>query len=111
MGADMHRKTRNPRIAFVPSDQVAALVARISELSCESRASICSQLLDDIAPVMQQQLDALERLREVPEKAREHLAQLAVASHQSIDQALLELPSVDHRRKHHKERARRVSGT
>lgn len=103
--------TKNRRISFVPSDQLQTLVLRISELSGDSRASICAQLLDDVVPVMQEQLDALEKLRAVPEKAREHLTQLAAAAHQGIDQALLELPTVDRRRKHHKERARRVSGT
>jgi hypothetical protein len=104
-------KTKNPRISFVPSDQVAALVARIADVSGQSRASICAEILNDVAPVMQEQLGALEKLRDVPEKAREHLENLAAASRQDIDQALLELPAVDHRRKHHKDRDRRVSGT
>lgn len=103
--------TKNPRINFVPTDVVLALVKRISELTGQSKASICSEMLDNVAPVMAQQLDALEKLREMPERAREHLEELAAAAHRDIDQAMLELPSVDRRRKHHRERVRRAAGT
>lgn len=109
------RKTKNPRIQFVPSDELLALVKRISDISGQSRASICAEILDEVVPVLRQQLDAFEKLAAAPEQARELLARQAADAHRDIDAAVaaamqrdLDLPHVDGRKKRG---ARRVAGT
>ena len=87
------RPTKNPRIAFVPSDQVHALVRRLSEASGQSRASIVSELMDDIAPVIQGQLEAFERIAARPDQAREHVQAFANEATAMIAQAMLDLPA------------------
>lgn len=84
------RKTKNPRISFVPSDEVLKLVSKLSELSGESKAGIVSELMDDIAPVVAQQIDTFTAMLAKPEKAREHLLELARQQHAAIDQVAME---------------------
>lgn len=67
----MARTTKNPRIAFVPSDQVLRLVRQLSELNGQSMASIVSEMMDVISPVVQGQIDALLKVAATPEMARE----------------------------------------
>ena len=109
-----YRRTKNPRIQFVPSDDLLALVNRIAKVSGQSRASICAEMLEEVVPVLRQQLDAFEKLAALPEQARELLARQADDAHRDIDAAVaaamqrdLELPHVDGRKKG----ARRVAGT
>lgn len=82
--------TKNPRIAFVPSDEVLRLVTHLAGASGQSLASIVSELMDDIAPVIQGQLDAFAAIAARPEKAREHIEALAAQSIAAIGQATME---------------------
>ena len=85
------RPTKNPRIAFVPSDVVHALVRRVSDMSGKSRASIVAEILDDVAPVLQGQLDAMEKIAGKPEEARALVAAYANEAIATIAQAQLDL--------------------
>lgn len=83
-------KTKNPRIAFVPSDHVLALVTKLSQVSGQPKASIVSELMDDIAPVLSQQIEVFSAMLSKPEKAREHLVALAAQATAQIDQVVME---------------------
>jgi len=98
----MSRKTRNPRIAFVPSDRLRAVMERLAAASGKSMASIAAGLLDEAAPVLDDQLRAFEEIRARPDKAREVLDGFIVKQRAVIDQAVLDLDAPDHRRKHNK---------
>jgi hypothetical protein len=85
------RPTKNPRIAFVPSDAVHALVRELSEASGESRAAIVSSLMDDVEPVIRGQLEAFRKIAARPEEARQHIQDLANETTAKIAQAMLDL--------------------
>jgi len=96
------RPTKNPRIAFVPSDAVHALVGELAETSGKSRASIVSELMDDIAPVIQGQLDAMRKIANRPEEAREHIRDLANESLATIAQVQMDLDTPQPRKRKQK---------
>jgi hypothetical protein len=83
--------TKNPRIAFVPSDAVQALVERLSELSGESRAGIVAGFMDEIEPVIRGQIEAFEKIASRPEEARQQVVEYANEAAAMIAQAVLDL--------------------
>lgn len=85
------RPTKNPRIAFVPSDAVHKLVRELSESSGESRAAIVSGLMDELEPVIRGQLEAFRRIAARPEETRQHIQELANESMAKIAQVQLDL--------------------
>ncbi len=114
----MASRYKNPRICLVPSDELRVVVLRLSEASGESMASVCASLLEESVPVLREMLAAFDAINANSDRARELLNEYGSAMKVAIDDALrstnqseLSLPAVDHRRKHHKERARRASGT
>jgi hypothetical protein len=85
------RPTKNPRIAFVPSDGVRDVVARLSKLSGESRAAIVSGFMDEIEPVIRGQIEAFEKIAARPEEARQFVEDYANQATATIAQAMLDL--------------------
>lgn len=78
-------------------------------LSGQSRASICSGLMDEMAPLLRDMLGALEKLAAQPDRRREFIEELAAMSRSKIAEAVdevnameLPLPHVDRRKAHHK---------
>jgi len=86
-----YRPTKNPRIAFVPSDAVLAVVAEMAEASGQSRASVVAELMDDLAPVIRGQIEAHRKLAGRPEEARQHVQELIDQSRAQIAQTELDL--------------------
>ncbi len=86
-----YRKTRNPRIAFVPTDAVLAILTEMSEVSGQTRASVVAELMDDLAPVIRGQIEAQRKLAGRPEEARQHVQGLIDQSRAQIAQAELDL--------------------
>ena len=84
-----HRKTVRPRVSFVPTAQVAELLNELSELSGQSKASIASEMLDEVAPVIRGQLEALRKVAAAPEQARQHVQDYAMRAVQEIAQTVL----------------------
>ena len=82
--------TKVPRIAFVPSPELRALLEEISEASGRPVASIASELLDDIVPVLRETLDAMKAVASQPERAQELVNQFAVRAVQQVGQATLD---------------------
>jgi len=85
------RPTKNPRIAFVPSDRLDAVIRELSEASGKSRASIVSGLMDEIAPVLQGQLDAFRKIAAQPDEAKKIIEGYANEGMAQIAQAQLDL--------------------
>lgn len=84
------RKTKNPRISFVPSDEVLRLVSDLAGVSGQSMASIVAELMNDLAPVLSQQLEAFRAIASRPEEARSHIEALAAQSVAQINQLAME---------------------
>lgn len=101
------RPTKNPRIAFVPSDAVHALMEQVSKLSGQSKASIVSELMDEIAPVVQGQIDALKSLAASPEKARQYVQDYAAKATADIAQISMDFAASEDARTVEGQKARR----
>lgn len=86
-----YRTTKNPRIAFVPSDAVLALLTDLSESSGRSKASLVAELMHDLAPVIKGQVDAHRKLAARPEEARQHVQDLLDDTNAQLAQVQLEL--------------------
>lgn len=93
------RPTKNPRIAFVPSDAVHAIVRELSNLSGESRAAIVSGYMDELEPVIRGQLEAFRKIADHPQEVREYVKDLADSARAKIAQAELDLDKPKQRRK------------
>lgn len=91
--------TKSPRIAFVPSAEVRALLEEISALNGQPIASIASEMLDEVAPVFRDMVQALRQLHQQPEKARELVNDYAVRAIQQVGQATLEFERDQRKRK------------
>ena len=102
-------KTRTPRIAITPSAALRALLEELAEVSGQSLSFVASDMLEDVVPVMRQQLDAFKLINGKPELARKHLQALADSSHGQIDQAVMEFEKTDGRTMEGKKK-RRVAG-
>jgi hypothetical protein len=94
-----YRLTKNPRISFVPSDEVHLLVASLSEASGKSRASIVSQLMTEIEPVIKGQLEAFQKIASRPHEARQLVQEYANQATAQIAQAMLDLDAPKQPRK------------
>lgn len=94
-----YRPTKNPRIAFVPSDAVQSVVSEMAEASGQSRASVVAELMDDLAPVIRGQIEALRKIADRPTEARQYIQDLADESRAQIAQAELALDKPKQRRK------------
>ena len=97
--------TKVPRIAFVPSPEVRALLEEISEASGRPVASIASEILDDVVPVLQEALAAMKAVAAQPERARELVNEFAVRAVQQVGQATLDFEA-----EQAKKRKRKKSG-
>jgi hypothetical protein len=86
-----YRRTRNPRISFIPSDAAQAVILEMAEVSGKSRASVVAELMTDIAPVIRGQIEAFQKIAARPEEARQYLEELANESIERIGQTVLDL--------------------
>ena len=71
------------------SDSTLAIVEAIAVAAGRSRTAIIGELLDDVAPVLRAQLEAMRQVAAAPERAGELLADLARDGRARIDQAEL----------------------
>lgn len=101
------RPTKNPRIAFVPSDAVHALMEQVSKLSGQSKASLISELMDEVAPVIQGQIDALTALAASPGKAKEYVQDYAMKAMHDIAQTSMDFSASEDARTVEGQKARR----
>lgn len=85
-------KPQRPRVLVTPSRDVWALLEEVHQLTGAPKAALISEMLDTVAPVYRDQLDAHRRLIEAPDKARELVAEVGWKAVHSIAQAQLDLP-------------------
>ena len=83
-------QTKNPRIAFVPSNHLLKIVTELSETSGKSKASIVSEIMDEAAVVIDDQLKAYRKIASAPESARAVLQDYANQQVAKIGQAVIE---------------------
>lgn len=62
--------TRNKRVQVALSDEVTRLVDELHELTGQTKSSIISELMDQVAPALHTTLQALKLLNEQPLEAQ-----------------------------------------
>lgn len=82
---------KSKRIQITPSPQVLALVDEVQKLNGQSKSAIISELLDQIAPVLQNMIEALKLLQEQPREAQRLMQNMANETVGMIAQASLDL--------------------
>jgi predicted DNA-binding protein len=95
----MAGQTRNPRIAFVPSDAINELLKQFSATTGRTKASLVAELMDDLAPIIQMQVEAVRKIVARPEAVRQHITEMAMEAKAMIDQQVLNLPKPKRQRK------------
>lgn len=88
------KEPKRPRILVTPSPVVWKLLDDLHKLTGKPKAGMVAELLHEIAPVMQEQLEAMRELAAAPDKARQLVDEYAWRSVHTIAQAQLDLPSV-----------------
>ena len=99
--------TKLPRICFVPSAHVRALLEQVSTLTGQSMASLASEMLDEVAPVVQGQIDALMALKATPDKARQYVQDYATKAIHDIAQTSMDFAASEDSRTAEGQKARR----
>lgn len=85
------------RLLFTPTPETMLLLDELHELTGQSRAGFVSEMLDSVAPVYRDMLAHMRALRDTPEKAREHVLDLATQAHGLITQATMDFDRDDGR--------------
>ncbi len=86
--------TKNERLAFRPSGPVRVAIDRLHDLTGRPRSEIISEMLDAVAPLFADQVEAMQRVADTPEKAREYVQEMAMLGINTISQQMLDLPPV-----------------
>lgn len=90
--------TKRKRLNVTLSDEVWALVDEVHELTGTPKSAVISEILDEVAPVFQTQIQALRVLKESPRQAQQLLQNFANESMSRLAQQSLELDAaIDHR--------------
>lgn len=79
------------RIQLTPSDEVMALIDEIHTLTGTPKAAILCEILDEVAPVFQSQLQALRMLQDRPREAQRIIQNFANEAVGKLAQANLDL--------------------
>jgi hypothetical protein len=80
------------RIQVRISPAVAAAMNRINELTGEPKSTILGDMLDAVAPIFADQIEALEKLASTPDQARDYVMQMGAQGINAISQQMLDLP-------------------
>ena len=83
---------KQQRVQVTLSPVVRALVEEVHKLTGTPRAALISEMLDDVAPVYQAQLEAHRKLAAAPDMARQIVSQTGWEAVHQIAQAQLDLP-------------------
>lgn len=85
---------KRERLAFRPSGPVRVAIDRLNALTGRPRSEIVSEMLDAVAPMFAEQVEAMQRIADTPEKAREYVQAMAMQGIHTISQQMLDLPPV-----------------
>jgi len=102
--------TKRRRIQVTPSDEVWALVDEVHALTGTPKAAILAEILDEVAPVFSNQIQALRMLQESPREAQRLMQNFANESVGRLAQASLDLDNAIDGRTVKGKRARRKGG-
>jgi hypothetical protein len=83
--------TLRKRINITPSDEVWALIDQVHLLTGAPKSAIVCELLDEIAPVFQNTIQALHMVKEQPREAQRLIQNFANESVAKLAQANLDL--------------------
>ena len=86
----MARQPQKPRIQFTPKPELRALLEKLSAMQGKSMAVVASELLDEVAPVIQGQIQAMEAIVGRPEKAQEAIQDYALKAVNDISQSAMD---------------------
>lgn len=84
-------KKRARRLQVTPSPEVMALVDEVHALTGTARAAIVSEILDEVAPVFQNMIQALRVVQEQPREAQRLVQNMANEALAKVAQANLDL--------------------
>lgn len=84
-------KKRARRLQVTPSPEVMALVDEVHELTGTARAAIVAEILDEVAPVFQNMIQALRVVQEQPREAQRLVQNMANEALAKVAQANLDL--------------------
>lgn len=93
------RKTRVQRIAITPSPELRALLERLKALSGDSLSKCAAEILEEVRPVIEGQITAMESIASRPEQAVELMQEYANAKMHEIAQASLEFTKSENKRR------------
>ncbi len=94
-----YRQTKNPRIAFVPTDAVEQVIHHMARVSGKSRAAVVAELMTDLVPFISQQAESYESILNRAEQAREFVQALTEESQRLAAQPELPLDKPKRQRK------------
>jgi len=83
--------TTRRRIQVTPSDEVWALIDEVHALTGTPKAAIVAEILDEVAPVFSNQLQALRILKDSPREAQRLIQNFANESVAKLAQTSLDL--------------------
>lgn len=87
---------------MTPSATVWAILSELNKVTGKPKASIIAELLHEVAPALQELLEAQKAVADTPEKAREIVNDYGWRSVQTIAQAQLDLVDPPRKRKSRK---------
>ena len=83
--------TKRKRVQVTLSDEVWALVEEVHALTGTPKSAVISEMLDQVAPVIQTQIGALRLLKEQPREAQRLVQNFANEAIAKVAQASLDL--------------------
>ena len=98
---------KRKRVLVTPSDEVWALIDEVNELTGTPTAAIIAEILDWVAPVFRNQIEALRVVKEQPLEAQRLVARSANEALGKLAQAQLDLDDALDARTVKGQRARR----
>lgn len=82
---------RRPRVIFTPSDALLKLLQELAELSDSAVGTVAGDLLEEAAPVIRGQLDAMRAIRDRPGQMEAYLTAYANQAVNEIAQTVMDL--------------------
>ena len=104
--------TKRKRLNVTLSDEVWALVNEVHALTGNPKSAVISEILDEVAPVFANQIQALRLLKDQPREAQRLIQNFANESIGKVVQVQLDLDAaIDARTVKGKRAGRRRNGT
>jgi hypothetical protein len=93
------RKPRVQRIAITPTARLRSLLQELADLQNQSLSRVAAELLDEVVPVVQGQLDAMRAIASRPDQAAEAIQEFANRAINDVAQASLEFTKSEGQRR------------